>query len=40
MKIAQKIKGDISKINEIDEIKVPKEVIDGAVDITEAMEQQ
>lgn len=40
VKVAQKIKGDISKINEIDEIKVPKEVIDGAVDINEAMEQQ
>ncbi|WP_153732321.1 DUF6612 family protein [Sporosarcina obsidiansis] len=40
VKIAQKMKGDISKVNEIDEIKVPKEVIDGAVDVNEAMEQQ
>lgn len=40
VKISQKIKGDISKINEIDEIKVPKEVIDNAVDMNEAMQQQ
>lgn len=37
MKISQKMKGTISKINEIEEIKVPKEIIDNAVDMGEAM---
>ena len=39
MQIDQKVKADISKINEIDNIKVPQEVIDNAVDINETMGQ-
>lgn len=39
VKITQSIKGTISKINEIEEIKVPKEIIDNAVDMGDAMEE-
>ncbi len=35
MHIDQKVKADISKINEIEKIKVPQEVIDNAIDINE-----
>ena len=35
MHIDQKVKADISKINEIKTIKVPQEVIDNAIDINE-----
>ncbi|WP_432361835.1 DUF6612 family protein [Sporosarcina sp. UB5] len=40
MRIVQKMKSVISKINEIDEIVVPQEVIDGAVDLEELMNGQ
>ncbi len=39
MHIDQKVKADISKINEIKTIKVPQEVIDNAIDINETMAQ-
>ena len=39
MRIVQKMKSVITKINEIDEIVVPQEVIDGAVDFEELMQQ-
>lgn len=39
MHIVQKMKSVISKINEIDEIVVPQEVIDEAVDLEELMNQ-
>ena len=39
MHIVQKMKSVITKINEIDEIVVPQEVIDGAVDFEELMQQ-
>jgi len=39
MRIVQKMKSVISKINEIDEIVVPQEVIDEAVDLEELMNQ-
>lgn len=38
MRIVQKMKSVVSKINEIDEIVVPQEVIDGAVDLEEMMQ--
>ena len=37
MHIVQKIKADISKINEIEKIEIPQEVLDNAIDINEAM---
>ena len=37
MRIVQKMKSVITKINEIDEIVVPQEVIDRAVDLEELM---
>lgn len=40
MHMVQKMKSVITKINEIDEIVVPQEVIDGAVDLEEMMEQE
>ncbi len=39
MHIDQKVKADISKINEIKTIKIPQEVVDNAVDINEKMVQ-
>lgn len=39
MRIVQKMKSVITKINEIDEIVVPQEVIDGAVDLEEMMQE-
>ena len=39
MHIDQKVKADISKINEIDTIKIPQEILDNAVDINESMGQ-
>lgn len=39
MRIVQKMKSVITKINEIDEIVVPQEVIDEAVDLEELMQQ-
>lgn len=39
MRIVQKMKSVITKINEIDEIVVPQEVIDEAVDLEELMNQ-
>lgn len=39
VKIIQNMKGTMSKINEIDEIKVPKEVIDNAMDMNAMMGQ-
>ena len=39
MHIDQKVKADISKINEIKTIKVPQEVIDNAIDINDTMAQ-
>ena len=39
MQIDQKVNAEISKINEIEKIKVPQEVIDNAVDINETMGQ-
>ncbi|MFS0690747.1 DUF6612 family protein [Sporosarcina sp. 179-K 8C2 HS] len=39
MRIVQKMKSVLSKINEIDEIVVPQEVIDEAVDLEEMMQQ-
>ncbi|MEK5068231.1 DUF6612 family protein [Sporosarcina sp. FSL K6-1508] len=39
MHINQKVKADISKINEIDKIKVPQEILDNADDINESMGQ-
>lgn len=39
MHIDQKVKADISKINEIKTIKVPQEVIDNAIDINDTMDQ-
>lgn len=39
-KITQNIKGTMTKVNEIEEIKVPKEVLDSAVDMNEVMGQQ
>ncbi|MFS0577409.1 DUF6612 family protein [Sporosarcina sp. 179-K 3D1 HS] len=40
MHIIQKMKSIISKINEIEEIEVPQDVLDNAVDITNAMNEQ
>ncbi|MEK3936751.1 DUF6612 family protein [Sporosarcina sp. FSL W7-1349] len=40
MHIIQQMKSIISQINEIDKIDVPQDVLDNAVDITEAMESQ
>jgi hypothetical protein len=37
MNIVQKINADISKINEIEKIEIPQEVLDSAIDINEAM---
>lgn len=39
MHLDQKVKADISKINEIEPIKVPLEIIDNAVDMNETMGQ-
>ncbi|NYF25890.1 DUF6612 family protein [Sporosarcina sp. JAI121] len=39
MHINQKVHADISKINEIDNIEVPQEILDNAVDINESMGQ-
>ena len=39
MHIDQKVKADISKINEIDTIEIPQEILDNAVDINESMGQ-
>lgn len=39
MRIDQKVNADISKINEIDKIEVPQEILDKAVDINESMGQ-
>ena len=39
MHIDQKVKADISKINEIEKIEIPQEILDNAVDINEAMGQ-
>ena len=39
MHIDQKVNADISKINEIDKIEVPQEVLDNAFDINETMGQ-
>ena len=39
IQIDQKVNADISKINEIKNIKIPQEVIDNAVDINETMAQ-
>ena len=39
MHIDQKVNADISKINEIDKIEVPQEILDNAVDINESMGQ-
>jgi len=39
MHLDQKVKADISKINEIENIKVPVEIIDNAVDMNETMGQ-
>ncbi len=40
VKVIQNIKGTMSKINEIDEIKVPKEVLESSIDMNEAMQGQ
>ena len=37
MNIVQKVKADISKINEIEKIEIPQDVLDNAIDINEAM---
>lgn len=37
MNIVQKVKADISKINEIQKIEIPQDVLDNAIDINEAM---
>lgn len=37
MNIVQKVKADISKINEIGKIEIPQEVLDNAIDINEVM---
>ncbi|KAA0948482.1 hypothetical protein FQ087_15845 [Sporosarcina sp. ANT_H38] len=39
MHIDQKVNANISKINEIDKIEVPQEILDNAVDINESMGQ-
>lgn len=39
MRIDQKVNAKLSKINEIDKIEIPQEVLDNADDITEEMEQ-
>ncbi|MBO0588257.1 DUF6612 family protein [Sporosarcina sp. E16_8] len=39
MHIDQKVKADISKINKIDKIEVPQEILDKAVEINESMDQ-
>lgn len=39
-KITQNIKGTMTKINEIEEIKVPKEILESAVDMSDMMNQQ
>lgn len=39
MRIDQQVNAKLSKINEIDKIEIPQEVLDNAVDITEAMGQ-
>ncbi|AXI00345.1 hypothetical protein DV702_11820 [Sporosarcina sp. PTS2304] len=39
VKIDQNIKGTMSKINEIDEIKVPKDILDNAADMDDMMGQ-
>ncbi|MER2088274.1 MAG: DUF6612 family protein [Sporosarcina sp.] len=39
MHINQKVHADISRINEIDNIEVPQEILDNAVDINESMGQ-
>ncbi|PIC86396.1 hypothetical protein CSV72_08575 [Sporosarcina sp. P20a] len=40
VKVTQNIKGTMTKINEIDEIKVPKEILDSAQEMNQGMNQQ
>lgn len=40
IKVIQNIKGMMSKINEIEEIKVPKDILENSIDMDEAMQGQ
>ncbi|WP_313236399.1 DUF6612 family protein [Sporosarcina ureae] len=40
VKVTQNMKGTMTKINEIDEIKVPKEILDSAQEMDQVMNQQ